>query len=199
MRISTIHAFCQSLLRRFPLEAALAPHFRLMEESDGHAELQGAREESMVRADPAALAIIAGLVSDTGFGRLVADLRPHTGRLRPLLASPVRLARLQRAAGVSGDDATLVRSAVGWPDAALRHVVAQLKANGTASERDLADRMAGWLGLDPELRVEHWDEWLSLMLTKDVRRRRRRQRRGYHQDQREQDHQMECAGDRRRA
>src|SRR5690348_12280311 len=34
MRIETIHAFCQSLLRRFPLEAEVAPHFRLIEERD---------------------------------------------------------------------------------------------------------------------------------------------------------------------
>ncbi len=167
MRISTIHAFCQSLLRRFPLEAALAPHFRLMEDADGHAELQGAREESMARADPAALATIAGLVSDTGFGRLAADLRPHADRLRPLLASPIRLARIQRAAGVSGDDATMVCSAVAWQDGPLRGAVAQLKSNGTLSERDLASRMADWLNLPSNLRIEHWDEWLSLMLTKD--------------------------------
>src|SRR5215469_10824016 len=34
MRIGTIHAFCQSLLRRFPLEAALSPHFRLVDDRD---------------------------------------------------------------------------------------------------------------------------------------------------------------------
>ena len=34
MRIGTIHAFCQSLLRRFPLEAAISPHFRLVEDAD---------------------------------------------------------------------------------------------------------------------------------------------------------------------
>ena len=34
MRIGTIHAFCQSLLRRFPLEAAISPHFRLMDDAD---------------------------------------------------------------------------------------------------------------------------------------------------------------------
>src|SRR5215813_12053531 len=34
MQIGTIHAFCQSLLRRFPLEAALSPHFRLVDEID---------------------------------------------------------------------------------------------------------------------------------------------------------------------
>ncbi|HMA49357.1 MAG TPA: UvrD-helicase domain-containing protein, partial [Magnetospirillaceae bacterium] len=34
MRIETIHAFCQSLLRRFPLEAGLAPHFQVMDDRD---------------------------------------------------------------------------------------------------------------------------------------------------------------------
>ncbi len=34
MNIQTIHAFCQSLLGRFPLEADVAPHFALMDERD---------------------------------------------------------------------------------------------------------------------------------------------------------------------
>ena len=34
MPIQTIHAFCQSLLRRFPLEAGIAPHFSVMDERD---------------------------------------------------------------------------------------------------------------------------------------------------------------------
>ena len=168
MRIGTIHAFCQSLLRRFPLEAALAPHFRLLEEADGHAELQAAREEAMATADPAALATTAGLVSDSGFGKLVAELRPHAAALSPLLAlpQPARLARLQRAAGVSGDDAALVQAGVEWPANALRAAIIQLEANGSATERALADRMSEWLALSPELRAEHWHEWLDILLTK---------------------------------
>src|SRR5215469_16634355 len=34
MRIGTIHAFCQSLLRRFPLEAELSPHFQLVDDRE---------------------------------------------------------------------------------------------------------------------------------------------------------------------
>ena len=168
MRIGTIHAFCQSLLRRFPLEAALAPHFRLLEEADGHAELQAAREDAMAHADPAALATTAGLVSDSGFGKLVAELRPYSAALAPLLAlsGPARLSRLQRAAGVAGDDAALVRAGVEWPEDALRAAISQLKANGSATERTLAERMFGWLNLPPELRAEHWHEWLDVLLTK---------------------------------
>lgn len=167
MRISTIHAFCQSLLRRFPLEAALAPHFRLLEDADGRAELLTAREDAMAEAEPAALATIAGLVRDSDFGRLVADLRPHAAKLRPLLAlpGPARLARVQRAAGVSGTDAELVGAAAAAPNGELRAAVAQLKAHGTAGEQALAESLSGWLDLTPGLRAEHWDEWLRLLLT----------------------------------
>ena len=34
LKIQTIHAFCESLLGRFPLEAGLAPHFQVMDERD---------------------------------------------------------------------------------------------------------------------------------------------------------------------
>ncbi|MEO1458174.1 MAG: double-strand break repair helicase AddA, partial [Pseudomonadota bacterium] len=34
LRIQTIHAFCEALLRRFPLEAAVAPRFRVAEERE---------------------------------------------------------------------------------------------------------------------------------------------------------------------
>ena len=52
MRIGTIHAFCQALLRRFPLEAALSPHFELMEDSDTALALDAAREAALAGAGP---------------------------------------------------------------------------------------------------------------------------------------------------
>ena len=44
MRIGTIYAFCQSLLRRFPLEAAFSPHFLLVDDRDAEDALTEARE-----------------------------------------------------------------------------------------------------------------------------------------------------------
>ncbi|MEJ1978478.1 MAG: UvrD-helicase domain-containing protein [Acetobacteraceae bacterium] len=175
MRIGTIHAFCQSLLRRFPLEAALAPHFRLLDDADGHAELEGARADAIAQADPAALAGLAGLVTDAGFGKLVAELRPHVSRLRPLLdlPTPALLARLERALGVWGDDAGLIQAAVAWPEeAAFTTALHALRQGGTAGERDMAGEMLGWLNLPPDLRAEHWAEWLRLMLTGAGERRK---------------------------
>ena len=34
LRVQTIHGFCESLLKRFPLEAGLSPHFDLMDEQE---------------------------------------------------------------------------------------------------------------------------------------------------------------------
>jgi len=44
LRIMTIHAFCQSLLRRFPLEAGIAPHFQLLDERGSEELLAEARD-----------------------------------------------------------------------------------------------------------------------------------------------------------
>src|SRR4051794_25011645 len=55
MRIGTIHAFCQSLLRRFPLEARLSPHFQVVDERDAEDALTEARETMLAGANTPAL------------------------------------------------------------------------------------------------------------------------------------------------
>ena len=90
MRIGTIHAFCQSLLRRFPLEAALSPHFRLVDDRDAGDALTEARETMLAHASSprlrAALETLAGLASADQFGRHVAALQRDLPRLRDALA-----------------------------------------------------------------------------------------------------------------
>ena len=167
MRIETIHAFCQSLLRRFPLEALVAPHFRLMEEADGHAELLAAREAAMAEADPAALHTIAGLVRDGEFGKLLGELQRHGQRLAPMLRlpAPARLLRLQRVLGVAGDDAAVLAAAVGETAPGFAEAVLQLLTRGTPGEQHTAGRLRAWLDHPADARREHWGEWVDLLLT----------------------------------
>ena len=77
MRIGTIHAFSQSLLRRFPLEAAISPHFQLVDDRDADDALTEAREDMLTSAGtPAmqqALRTLAGLSSAEA---LAATSRP---------------------------------------------------------------------------------------------------------------------------
>ena len=90
MRIGTIHAFCQSLLRRFPLEASLSPHFRLVDDRDAEDALTEARENMLAHASAprmrAALDTLAGLASADQFGTHVASLQRDLPRLKDALA-----------------------------------------------------------------------------------------------------------------
>ena len=78
MRIGTIHAFSQSLLRRFPLEAAISPHFELADDREADDAMTEAREDMLANAaSPAmlrALRTLAGLSSAEQFGRLRQDV-----------------------------------------------------------------------------------------------------------------------------
>src|SRR5437764_5157243 len=49
-KIATIHAFCQSLLRRFPLEAAVPPEFAVLEERGAAEALTEAAEQVIAAA-----------------------------------------------------------------------------------------------------------------------------------------------------
>jgi len=55
LKIMTLHSFCQSVLKRFPIEAGLPPHFELMDEQDAVEYLtrclHGIIEESRDHAD----------------------------------------------------------------------------------------------------------------------------------------------------
>ncbi|WP_025884922.1 double-strand break repair helicase AddA [Asaia prunellae] len=92
MKIGTIHAFCQSLLRRFPLEAAINPHFTLMEETDSSLALANAIEQTLSRAmgDPAMEARLSLLAGQVGLEDYLDRIRALQGRVSRLAQSFVR-------------------------------------------------------------------------------------------------------------
>src|SRR5579863_10317300 len=62
--IETIHAFCQSLLRRFPIEAGVVPHFELMDERAMRELMVTVREEVLARARTAPRSKLAHAVKE---------------------------------------------------------------------------------------------------------------------------------------
>ena len=87
MRISTIHAFCQSLLHAFPLEAGLPPQFSVLEDMDAAQMLAEARESVLSggQVAPAQVALLAGLVGADDFSKSVAALMRDRARLATAL------------------------------------------------------------------------------------------------------------------
>ena len=78
--IATIHAFCQSLLRRFPLEAGVAPHFEVMDERSSAEALTAAREAVLTRAREERTSPLAEALAE-------AVQRTHEERFAELLAA----------------------------------------------------------------------------------------------------------------
>ncbi len=171
MRVSTIHAFCQSLLRRFPLEAAISPQFQLAEETDQRLALGSAAESVLgeLPAGDAALGLLAGQVNAAAFTSLVAALQAGLREPHELLRSgPEALHRaLRRAAGVThADELACIAEAVQGPDEP--HLAAMLRLalqkGGKGAQAAAALRL-DWLAQDPAARGRSWTAWRDLALT----------------------------------
>ena len=94
MKIQTIHAFCQSLLRRFPLEAELAPHFDVMDDRTADGLLTEARDAVLHagRTEPdrplgRAMARLTADLNAEDFAGLLAELAGQRGQIEKLLES----------------------------------------------------------------------------------------------------------------
>ena len=169
MRIGTIHAFCQSLLRRFPLEARITPHFALVEDADARLTMERARETTLAAAPADAIALIAAHAKAEQFGLLVTALDGQRTRMAPLidLPEPALAAAIRRAAGSQvASEAALLRAAVTWPDEpALRDALRLCESGGTPAAKSLVEPLLDWLALKPKSRAAAWESWIAGWLT----------------------------------
>lgn len=93
VRILTIHSLCQSLLRRFPMEAGVSPHFEVMDARSEQAMQQDAYRAVLAQASAsggdlaAAVRHLAKLMAESRLEELLGSLFANKRRLLPHLAS----------------------------------------------------------------------------------------------------------------
>lgn len=187
MKIETIHAFCQSLLRRFPLEAGVPPHFELMDDRSAGEALAAAREEVLAAAragaEPGlatALAEVTRHVPEAGFGELLSGLTLERARLRAVLVDGHERfdAALRRLLDLSAQDtAEDIIAAACAQDAcdeqALKVAVAALAASEAKTDGERAARLADWLAASAAVRQETFDDYLLCFFTQEGEPRQR--------------------------
>lgn len=179
MKIETLHAFCQSLLRRFPLEAELAPHFELLDERSADELLRDAREDVLAAAkadvdSPLAVAL-AGITCHAGeddFAKLMKALADERHRLARLFAATGGLvgavALLRRRLGVAQGETDESLRAEGCEDAALDLLGLRLAVDalstGNKTDKARALVLSRWLA-EPANRATLYKEYRGVFLT----------------------------------
>ncbi len=168
LKIQTIHAFCQSLLRRFPLEAGVTPNFEIADERMSTTLLGAARARLLHAARPevdaalaAHLATMTAVVGEEGFGALLADVSGARDNFASVLecqggtAGAIAALRehLGVAEGATPESVLSEASAEGAFDRlALTHAASVL-AGGTVTDQRRSQAIANWLAADQDRRT----------------------------------------------
>ncbi|MEE2761411.1 MAG: UvrD-helicase domain-containing protein, partial [Pseudomonadota bacterium] len=180
MNIQTLHAFCQSLLRRFPLEAGIAPHFTLLDERDADELLFEAEDDLLRLARRATGEPLAQALSDVTlqigdserFMRLITSLARARGRLRRLLqeAGGIQplIARVRELLGISAGDSHASIAEAASKDDAFDQMGLQLcvdaLAEGSKTDRERGQAIADWLA-QAQRGLDLFEDYASVYLT----------------------------------
>ncbi len=175
IKIATIHAFCQTLLRRFPLEAQIAPEFAVVEERGAREALAEAAESVIVAAREGAgalaeaLAIVSRHAPEERFATLMTQLAADHRKLRRALAGGDLLrdrlcAALALSAEATPEALAAAFCAAGACDEPGLRAAAAALADGSKTDRERAAIVARWCE-SPEQRPAMLEAYLGAFLT----------------------------------
>jgi ATP-dependent helicase/nuclease subunit A len=189
MRILTIHAFCQSVLRRFPLEAGIAPQFEVMDERSAAELLREAQLRLLETARneshgplAEALATVTGHIHELGFVELLGALTGERGRLARHLrlagGLEAYLAGLARRLGVKPEEdeaswLAALSAEAAFDGPGLRRAAATLIASNAVTDQGTGEGLAAWLATPAAARPELFDRYLGVFLTGKLEPRKR--------------------------
>ncbi|MDD3288830.1 MAG: double-strand break repair helicase AddA [Alphaproteobacteria bacterium] len=180
MRIRTIHAFAQEILRRFPLEAGVSPHFVLLDDAEDAVLKNEARREmfcavSKNRKSREGLAFDL-LIKDMGDKSLFSVLEEVTSdmfRLEAALSKAGGIEKLvEKLRALLGlkpreDEKSILRDAVS-DDAFMSDDIrnsAKWLQGGTESEKKKGAAIGDWLSLTVAKRAKGFESYCRLFLT----------------------------------
>ncbi len=182
LKIQTIHAFCQSLLRRFPLEAGVSPNFEIADERMSTTLLGAARARLLHAARPAVddalaanLATMTAVVGEEGFGALLADVSGARDRFSSVLerhgdtsgAIAALRVRLGVAEGATSESVLAKASAEGAFDRLALTKAVRVLTGGTVTDQRRAQTIAAWLDADHEGRKAWFGPYRRAFLRED--------------------------------
>ncbi len=181
IKILTIHAFCQSILGRFPLEAGLPPHFTVLSGDAAKEMIQQARDYVLKNAarEPESdlnlsLGKLAAALNEDQFADLMRALSSERQSLESLLkqnegADPL-YRRMCAHLGINPDISVTDLIRTGCADEALSVEMLRQATKILCDSKGVTDNkngeiMADWLAADMARRVAAIDTYKGAFLT----------------------------------
>jgi ATP-dependent helicase/nuclease subunit A len=174
MRISTIHAFCQSLLGAFPLEAGLAPQFGVVEEAEARALRAEAVEQALSEAMAGeALELLAAHADAGRFAELVGAVDGVPGLPAAIAAHRAAglASRLAAALGLAPDATPEDAARAHWAGrdrARLLRAAQCLRLSGNPNDVKRGDALKAVLEARDPAEEAAWEAWRGLLVTKEA-------------------------------
>ncbi|ABS61761.1 Double-strand break repair helicase AddA [Parvibaculum lavamentivorans DS-1] len=184
LKIQTIHAFCERLLGRFPLEADVPPQFEILDERAAQELMDEVRDAVLRRAggeaDTAlgqALSHVVSRVDELAFGKLLKEVTDQRGNFAKMMDRFGGLAGIHAAIRIAlsvGADETTpgIRVEIAALPEAAMHNAAEVLASGTKTDVKCAEALRAFLGARAS-RAENLDTYLGIFLTKEMKPRAR--------------------------
>ena len=179
-RIQTIHAFCQSVLRRFPVEAGIAPHFDLLDDRTAGELLAEAQQSVLVEASHdrdgplgRALAVLIEYMDERGFAGLIQTVlsarRKLTRSFEAYGGVGLLIPAMWRGLGLQLNETAAEIVAEACRDDVvdcdgLRQACETLMS-GSATDRQRGQAIAAWVA--SEDRVGVWKSYVAQFLNAD--------------------------------
>ena len=183
MKIMTIHAFCQSVLKRFPLEAGLPPHFEVMDERTATEYMTQCQHEVIARSREEggealgrALHLLASLLEASSLTDLMGALAQSRSRLSYVLKHHNGyqgvIEELYQQLGIS--DGLTFQGAIeeylsnrSGQLSSLRNGCDVILTEGSKTDKEKAERIINWLCLEHSERITGFNQYKRGFLKAD--------------------------------
>jgi ATP-dependent helicase/nuclease subunit A len=168
MKIQTIHSFCQMVLKKFPLEAGVPPHFRVMSEGQSKECLEKAFQKALETLPPSLLKALAQHTQEEklfSFLKVVLQKRSYLEGLDDLgnaekeVYKALKIPYLTKPHSVleQGLESSLLKNH-------YQELVDLLKA-GTALDQKMGQALKTWFSKPFSEKIEEFEEYKTLFLT----------------------------------
>ncbi|MFN4154276.1 MAG: double-strand break repair helicase AddA [Paracoccaceae bacterium] len=150
LRIQTIHSFCATLLRRYPLEAGVTPGFKEMDDRTARTLREDIVQDMADRLAPEAVAELARHYTAEDFGALMAEICSRADDFAPPLTRAEALARFDQPETLTLDR-LLEAVFLGDEGDILAELTARLAGSGV-NDQKAGNRLAALDPFTPDLR-----------------------------------------------